>query len=132
MKAGLTTEYALAISACVFVAALYVIAWLVSPDRLLLFLVALFSSLLGAFMIPFGFWGADFAFDAARRGEKYVYVPLLGRAKDKGTESNPDGRGKNYTPLDWWNLNWFIITIGVAMLLLGVFVMGFDIEKGFP
>jgi hypothetical protein len=132
MKAGLTTEYLLAISACGLVAALYVAAWLASPDHLLLFLVALFSSLLGAFLVPFGFWGADFAFDAARRGEKYVYVPFLGRDGDKGTDSNPDGRGRNYTPLEWWNLNWFVITIGVAMLLLGVFVMGFDIERGFP
>ncbi len=129
-KLNITFEYLLAVALCVFVGGLYLLAWVVYTDRLLLFLVALFSSLLGAFLIPFGFWGADFAFDAARRGEEHVYVPFLARGLEKGTEANPDGRGRNYTPLEWWNLNWFFIAIGVALVLLGVFVIGYDLAMG--
>jgi hypothetical protein len=130
VKLNLTFEYLLAIALSVFVATLYLIAWVASSNHVLVFLVALFSSFLGAFLIPFGFWGADFAFDAARRGEEYVYVPFLARAKEKGTGANPDGRGRNYTPLEWWNLNWFVITIGVAFISLGVFVIGYDLARG--
>lgn len=130
MKPKLTLEYLLAIGLSVFVVALYVIAWVVSTDHLFLFVVALFSSLLGAFLIPFGFWGADFAFDASLRGDEHVYVPFLARTGEKGTEANPDGRGRNYTPLEWWNLNWFVITLGVALLLLGIFVMAFGLARG--
>lgn len=126
-RLNLTVEYLLAIALSVFVVGMYLVAWAVAPSRLLLFAVALFSSLLGAFLIPLGFWGADFAFDAARRGERYVYVPFLARRREGGTEANPDGRGRNYTPLEWWNLNWFVISIGVALALLGVFVIGYEV-----
>lgn len=130
-RLNLTVEYLLSVTLAVFVVALYVVAWL-SLDSLMMLLVALFSSLLGAFLIPFGFWGADFAFDAARRGEDFVYVPFLARRRETGTKANPDGRGRNYTPLEWWNLNWFVITIGVAILLLGVFIIGYEAAAGLP
>ena len=84
-------------------------------------IIGLFSSLLGAFMIPFGFWGADFAFGVAighikQTDDDKVYVPFL----------------KNYTPLEWWNLNWFIVSIGVGMMALGTFVVGFSLAHLMP
>ncbi len=127
----LTFEYLLSVAVVVFVVALYLVAWL-TVDPLFLLLIALFSSLLGAFLIPFGFWGADFAFDAARRGEEFVYVPFLARGREAATRTNPDGRGRNYTPLEWWNLNWFVVTIGAALLLLGTFIIGYEAAIGLP
>jgi hypothetical protein len=125
-----TLEYVLTILLVGFVIGVYVLTWNSTADFLFQFVVALFSSLLGSFLIPFGFWGADFAFDAERRREEHVYVPFLGRASEASTKANPDGRGRNYTPLEWWNLNWFVITIGVALLMLGIFVMGYDVGRG--
>jgi hypothetical protein len=79
-------------------------------------IIGVFSSLLGAFMIPFGFWGADFAFGVAighihQNDENKVYVPFL----------------RNYTPLEWWNLNWFIVGVGSALMSLGTFVVGYSL-----
>jgi hypothetical protein len=81
-------------------------------------LVGVFSSLLGVFMIPFGFWGADFAFGVAighikQTDDDNVFVPFI----------------RNYTPLEWWNLNWFIVSIGAAMLCLGTFVIGYSFAR---
>jgi hypothetical protein len=129
-KLNYTLEYVLTILLVAFVIGVYVVTWDVASDFLFQFVVALFSSLLGAFLIPFGFWGADFAFDAERRGEEHVYVPFLGRQSEASTKAAPDARGRNYTPLEWWNLNWFVITIGVALLMLGIFVMGYDVGRG--
>jgi hypothetical protein len=129
-KLNYTLEYVLTILLVAFVIGVYVVTWDVASDFLFQFVVALFSSLLGAFLIPFGFWGADFAFDAERRREPHVYVPFLGRQSEVSTNAAPDARGRNYTPLEWWNLNWFVITIGVALLMLGIFVMGYDVGRG--
>jgi hypothetical protein len=129
-KLSITLEYVLCLLLVAFVLGVYVVTWDNIANFLFQFVVALFSSLLGAFLIPFGFWGADFAFDAERRREEHVYVPFLARASEESTKANPDGRGRNYTPLEWWNLNWFVITIGVALLLLGIFVIGYDVGKG--
>jgi len=57
LKLNLTFEYLLAIALSGLAVALYLIAWVKSANRLILLTVALFSSLLGAFLIPFGFWG---------------------------------------------------------------------------
>jgi len=130
LKLSITLEYVLCLLLVAFVLGVYVVTWDNISNFLFQFVVALFSSLLGAFLIPFGFWGADFAFDAERRGEEHVYVPFLARAAEKSTKANPDGRGRNYTPLEWWNLNWFLITVGVALLLLGIFVIGYDVGRG--
>lgn len=75
----------------------------------------------GAFLVAFGFWGADYAFSTAIgeidqsaqsgkfKGERgKVYVPFMA----------------NYTPVEWWNLNWFLITIGVFCLLFGAYFLG--------
>jgi len=76
---------------------------------------------LGPFLIAFGFWGADYAFSTAIgeldqsaqtgrvKGEKgKVYVPFMA----------------NYTPVEWWNLNWFLITIGVFCAIFGAYFLG--------
>jgi len=77
--------------------------------------------LLGGFLISFGFWGADYAFsvklgeldksgqDGKVKGEKgRVYVPFLG----------------NYTPAEWWNLNWFLVAVGAFCVGLGGYFVG--------
>jgi hypothetical protein len=129
MRIGISFEYALSIAIVCLVVGLYFVAFS-TLNTFFGFVVGLFSSLLGAFLVPFGFWGADFAFDAVRRGEKYVYVPFLGRARERGTDALPDLRGRNYTPLEWWNLNWLIVTVGMALLALGLFVVGYVVGAG--
>ncbi len=99
MKGNLPFEYILAIGLILLVLGLYAVAF-ATINSFFAFLIALFSSLLGAFLVPFGFWGADFAFDAVRRGENHVYVPFLGRKHEEGTESKPDFRGRNYLHLN--------------------------------
>ncbi len=131
MRNSLTFEYVLAVGLVIFVIALYVIAF-ATLNYFLSLIIGLLTSLLGAFLIPFGFWGADFSFDAIRRGEKYVYVPFLGRRHEEGMEAKPDLRGRNYTPLEWWNLNWLMISIGVGFVALGLFVIGYALGKGIP
>ena len=129
MRNRLTFEYVLSVGLVVLVIALYAIAF-ATLNSFFALIIGILSSLLGAFLVPFGFWGADFAFDAVRRGEKYVYVPFLARKREEGTEAKPDLRGRNYTPLEWWNLNWLAITIGVSFLVLGLFVIGYVVGKG--
>jgi hypothetical protein len=76
---------------------------------------------LGGFMVAFGFWGADYAFsvalgdlDQSRQGGKVkgergkVYVPFM----------------RNYTPTEWWNLNWFVITVGLFCFGFGAYFLG--------
>jgi len=128
MRNSLTFEYILAVGLVVLVIGLYAVAF-ATLNSFFALIIGLLSSLLGAFLIPFGFWGADFAFDAVRRGEKYVYVPFLGRRREEGTEVKPDSRGRNYTPLEWWNLNWLVVTLGVSFLILGLFVIGYVVGR---
>jgi len=130
LKQRLTLEYFAALCLVAGILVLYVIAFL-TINTFFALLVALFSSLLGAFLVPFGFWGADFAFDAVRRNEKFVYVPFLGRKHEEDTDRKPNARGRNYTPLEWWNLSWFFVTFGVGLLAIGLFVMGYVISKIF-
>jgi hypothetical protein len=82
---------------------------------------------LGAFLVPFGFWGADYAFSTAigeldqsaqtgkvKKGERgKVYVPFMA----------------NYTPVEWWNLNWFLITIGMFCVIFGAYFIGTLVGK---
>jgi len=76
---------------------------------------------LGGFLVAFGFWGADFAFSSALgdldqsnqkgkvKGEtKKVYVPFM----------------RNYTPTEWWNINWLIISVGVFCMAIGTYFIG--------
>lgn len=84
-------------------------------------LLSVMSIIIGSFLVVLGLWGADFAFTKAcgqlhqekMRGEfkgkkGNVYVPFM----------------KNYTPLEWWNLNWFITLLGTFLLSMGMLVLG--------
>jgi len=85
------------------------------------FLLSVLSIVIGSGLVVLGFWGADFAFAMAcgqlhqekvkgkvRGTKNKVYVPFM----------------KNYTPLEWWNLNWFITIVGVLLVALGSLVLG--------
>jgi ABC-type antimicrobial peptide transport system permease subunit len=85
------------------------------------FLLSVLSIVMGSALVVLGFWGADFAFAMIAgqlhqenikgkvRGQKNkIYVPFM----------------KNYTPLEWWNLNWFITFVGVLLVALGSLVLG--------
>jgi hypothetical protein len=37
-----------------------------------------------------------------------VYVPFMG----------------NYTPVEWWNLNWFMVASGAFCLAIGTYLIG--------
>ena len=84
-------------------------------------LLSVLSIVIGSALVVIGFWGADFAFAVVSgqlhqekikgkfKGQKRkVYVPFM----------------KNYTPLEWWNLNWFITFVGVILVALGSLVLG--------
>lgn len=84
-------------------------------------LLSTLSIIIGSALVVFGFWGADFAFAVVSgqlhqekikgkfKGKKGdVYVPFM----------------KNYTPLEWWNLNWFITAAGAILVALGCLVLG--------
>jgi hypothetical protein len=111
------SEYMLCVLGLVVVIVTYAFAFYHANTPLAI-MIGLFSSALGAFMVPFGFWGADFAFGVAighikQTKDGKVYVPFL----------------RNYTPLEWWNLNWFIVTLGVAFLCLGTFFVGYSLAR---
>lgn len=110
-------EYLLCVLAVVLVVATFAFA-LYTADSRFAIIVGLFSSMLGGFMIPFGFWGADFAFGVAighikQTEDNKVYVPFL----------------RNYTPLEWWNLNWFFVAAGAGLMSLGTFVVGYYLGR---
>jgi hypothetical protein len=100
--------------------AIYTINWQFS------LIIAFFSGIVGGFLIPFGFWGADFAFgiairhiDQSKEGGKIkgiknmVYLPFL----------------RNYTLLEWWNISWFITVIGLILAIISSFVFGYSLSK---
>lgn len=110
-------EYTLCILGVVVVVVTYAFAFY-NANAPFAIMIGLFSSILGAFMVAFGFWGADFAFGVAighikQTMDSKVYVPFL----------------RNYTPLERWNLNWFIVALGVALLSLGTFVVGYSLAR---
>jgi hypothetical protein len=113
-------EFALAYVSVLLLAGA-VIAALVWRDQYTQAVEGMFLLLVGGFLLAFGFWGADYAFsvkigelnqsgqDGAVKGEAgKVYVPFLG----------------NYTPVEWWNLNWFFVTLGAMCIALGALLMG--------
>ena len=109
-------EYAICVLGLGVILAIYAYAFY-TLNGFFALIVGLFSSLLGAFMVPFGFWGADFVFGVVighvkQTDDNKVYVPFL----------------RNYSPLEWWNLSWFIVSIGVALLSLGTFVVGYSLS----
>jgi hypothetical protein len=80
--------------------------------------LSILSMVVGGFMIGFGFWGSDYAYSVRigevdqsnqRNGLKgMVYVPFM----------------RNYTPTEWWNLNWLITFLGFVTALGGALGMG--------
>ena len=82
--------------------------------------IALLGS--GGFLVSFGFWGADFAFSQAL-GE-------LNQSKEIGQVKGELGKVNvpfihNYTPMEWWNINWLVITIGLFLFGFGAYFIGF-------
>lgn len=90
-------------------------------NLMLQLLLSVLSIVIGSALVILGFWGADFAFAVASgqvRQEKIkgkfkgsrgkVYVPFM----------------RNYTPLEWWNLNWFITFVGVILVAIGSLLLG--------
>ncbi len=86
------------------------------------FFMSIFSVIIGSVMIVLGFWGSDFAFAMAdgqlnqsritgkfKGQKKKVYVPFM----------------KNYSPLEWWNLNWFVTLTGSVILSFGALILGY-------
>ena len=119
-------EFILAYATSVFLI-IGIVATLLIQTVQLTALVGIGLLSLGAFLVPFGFWGADYAFSTAigeldqsgqtgkvKKGERgKVYVPFMA----------------NYTPVEWWNLNWFLITIGVFCVIFGAFFLGTIVGK---
>lgn len=84
-------------------------------------IMSLFSIILGSVMMVLGFWGSDFAFGVA--------LGHIDQEKEKGKVKGLKNRVyvpfmKNYTPLEWWNLNWFLTLLGAVFLALGMFMIG--------
>jgi hypothetical protein len=84
-------------------------------------LISTFSILLGGIMVVLGFWGSDFAFAMA--------LKELDQSKEKGEVRGKKNKVcvpfmKNYTPLEWWNINWFITLMGVLLVALGSVLLG--------
>ena len=84
-------------------------------------LLSVLSIVIGSALVILGFWGADFAF-ATISGQ-------LHQEKVKGKFKGKKGKVyvpfmKNYTPLEWWNLNWFITFVGVIFVALGSLSLG--------
>ena len=90
------------------------------PQTAIIYLSA-FSLMLGGSLIFLGFWGSDYAFSIAlnelnqskrrgkvkgRKGE--VYVPFM----------------KSYTATEWWNINWFVTSLGAFLIALGALTLG--------
>jgi hypothetical protein len=76
---------------------------------------------LGTFLVAFGFWGADYAFSTA--------IGELDQSRQSGRVKGERGKVyvpfmANYTPVEWWNLNWFLITIGVFSAIFGAYFLG--------
>ena len=120
MKLKFQNEYYYSFIGVIAILAIYIISALTNSAALHL-LISLFSILLGGSMVILGFWGSDFAFAMALkqldqskckgeiRGKKHkVYVPFM----------------RNYTPLEWWNLNWFLTFMGVFLVALGSVLLG--------
>jgi hypothetical protein len=76
---------------------------------------------LGTFLVAFGFWGADYAFSTA--------IGELDQSKQNGKVKGERGKVyvpfmANYTPVEWWNLNWFLVTVGVFCAIFGAYFIG--------
>jgi len=104
----------------IFVVLLYSI-FALTLNLMLQVILSVTSIVVGSALVVLGFWGADFAFA--------VVAGQLHQEKVKGEFKGKKGEVyvpfmKNYTPLEWWNLNWFITFLGVFLLSLGTLTLG--------
>lgn len=84
-------------------------------------IASLLSIIIGSSLIIFGFWGSDFAFG--------VISGEIKQAKEKGLIKGARRRVyvpfmRNYTPLEWWNLNWYLTFLGCILLAIGMLIIG--------
>jgi hypothetical protein len=91
-------------------------------DNHLMGLVGTGLLIVGGFLVSFGFWGADYAF-SVRLGE-------LDQSKQDGRVKGEQGKvyvpfARNYSPVEWWNINWFIVAMGVVCIGFGAYYIGF-------
>ena len=113
-------EFNYCIALLIIIILLYAI-FAITKNLMLQILLSVLSIVIGSALVVFGFWGDDFAFAVAsgqlhqektkgkfkgKKGE--VYVPFM----------------RDYTPLEWWNLNWFMTFLGVVLVILGSLVLG--------
>jgi len=114
-------EFALAYGSSVMLV-LAVVGAIVWRDAYARSIEAACLTMLGGFLLTFGFWGADYAF-SVKLGE-------LNQAKQHGVVAGEAGKVYvpfvgNYTAVEWWNLNWFFVTIGAFCMAFGTFLLGF-------
>ena len=107
--------------ACVIFIVLLFVVFSLTMNIMMQTILSVMSIVIGSALVILGFWGSDFAF-AEVSGQLHqerikgkftgrknkVYVPFM----------------KNYTPLEWWNLNWFITAAGVILVAMGCLVLG--------
>ncbi len=111
--------------ALIFVVILFAFA-VQSLNWFLALIIAMISGMAGCFLIPFGFWGADFAFG--------VVIGHIDQSKEKGKINGIRNKVyvpflRNYTPLEWWNISWFITVVGLILSILSAFVFGYALGK---
>jgi hypothetical protein len=114
-------EFRLAFASVVALGAVVVVATQFVREPFPMGVVAVAFLALGGLLVAFGFWGADYAFsvrlgelDQSGQGGRFrgergkVYVPFM----------------RNYTPTEWWNLNWFVVAVGVFCVAFGAYFLG--------
>ncbi len=114
---GSKREYFISVFFIFVVVVFYGISSYLAYTPLAMWTAAL-SMFMGGFLLAFGFWGADYAMSTA-----------LGELDQKKQNGGVTGKVyvpfvRNYTPTEWWNLNWFIITIGVVLACSGFLILG--------
>lgn len=114
------TEFKLAYTSAMLLA-VGMVAVLLIRDNLSEAIIGIVLTGLGGFLVAFGFWGADYAFSVA--------IGELDQSRQNGKVKGESGKvhvpfDRNYTPVEWWNLNWFIVTLGVFCLGIGACFVG--------
>ena len=76
--------------------------------------------------MSFGFWGADYAFSVGT-GE-------TDQSKQDGTVKGKRGKVyvpfiRNFSPTEWWNLNWLFTTISIFCLIFGGYFIGLILRR---
>lgn len=87
-------------------------------------MIALIYGMAGCFSIPFGFLGVNFAFG--------VVAGHIDRSKERGKINGLENKVhvpflRNYVPLEWWNVRWFMTVVGFILSILSVLVFGYTL-----